>query len=64
MTILDLLYESATDEERNNICSNLESMYLEQLNELYKEKSKIDKQISWYKSKLDEVNFYRKRYGL
>ena len=64
MTILDLLYESATDAERNNICDNLEDMYLEQLHELYKEKSKIDEHISWYKSKLEEVNLYRKRYGL
>lgn len=64
MTVLDLLIKTATDEERKNICSNLEDMYLEELHELYKEKSKIDERISWYKSKLDEVDLFKKRWGL
>lgn len=64
MTVLNLLYATATDEERHNICSNLEETYLEQLRELYKEKSKIDSEISWYKSKLDEVDLFKKRCGL
>lgn len=64
MTVLNLLYATATDEERCNICSNLEETYLEQLRELYKEKSKIDSEISWYKSKLDEVDLFKKRCGL
>lgn len=64
MTVLSLLVETATDEERKNICSNLEDMYLEELHNLYKDKSKIDEQISWYKSKLDEVDLFRKRCGL
>ena len=64
MTVLNLLYSTATDEERRNICSNLEETYLERLRKLYKEKSKIDSEISWYKSKLDEVDLFKKRCGL
>ena len=64
MTVLNLLVETATDEERKNICSNLEDMYLEHLHDLYKDKAKIDEQISWYKSKLDEVDLFKKRWGL
>jgi len=64
MTVLDLLSATATDEQRKNLCSNLEDMYLEQLHDLYKDKSKIDEQISWYKSKLDEVDLFKKRWGL
>lgn len=64
MTILNLLYATATDEERRNICHNLEDMYLEQLRELYKQRSKIDEEITWYKSKLDEIDLFKKRCGL
>ena len=64
MNILNLLYSTATNEERGNLTHNLEEMYLEQLRGLYKERSKIDEQISWYKSKLDEVDLFKKRYGL
>ncbi len=64
MTVLSLLYATATDEERRNLAANLEETYLEQLRGLYKEKSKIDEQISWYKSKLDELDLMKKRWGL
>lgn len=64
MTILDLLYSTATQEERAKLSANLNEVYLDQLRELYKQRSKIDEQIAWYKSKMDEVELYRKRWGL
>ena len=64
MTILDTIIEGSTFEERRNICANLEEMFLEQLCELRKERSKIDEEIAWYKLKLDEVDFYKRRLGL
>ena len=64
MTVIDLLYSTATQEERANLTANLNEVYLDQLRELYKQRSKIDEQIAWYKSKMDEVELYRKRWGL
>lgn len=64
MNVLDLLYSTATQEERENLSANLNEVYLDQLRELYKQRSKIDEEIAWYKSKMDEVELYRKRWGL
>lgn len=64
MSIVNLLYATATEEERRNLTANLEETYLEQLRGLYKEKSKLEEQIAWYKSKLDELDLMKKRWGL
>lgn len=64
MTLPEMLNDIETHEERVKLTEKLNTVFLDELRELYKQRSRIDEEISWYKSKIDEIELYRKRWGL